>query len=253
MKQHHAFSLVELSIVLVILGLLVGGILAGQSLIRASELRAVSTEFHRYSTAFNAFRDKYFVLPGDMANATSFWGTAANCPGTSAQGSTTQATCNGNGNNIIYPSTNSIEHFRAWQHLANAGLIEGNYSGVSGPDDSTSDSLLGINVPQSKLSSAGWSIRHNVSGIDVFTPSGIHIFSFGGDAADGTQTSKPTTLTPEEAWNIDTKLDDGFPPLGKVMAFRTGCTNGSSTSDLNATYVLSTKTKVCSLYFIRPF
>ncbi|MFZ4541879.1 MAG: type II secretion system protein [Rickettsiales bacterium] len=56
---HHAFSLVELSIVLVILGLLVGGILSGQALIRASELRSVSTEQQRYFTAIQTFRDKY--------------------------------------------------------------------------------------------------------------------------------------------------------------------------------------------------
>lgn len=62
--QCKAFSLVELSIVLVILGLLTGGILAGQSLIRAAELRAVSTEYSRYITATQSFRDKYFAVPG---------------------------------------------------------------------------------------------------------------------------------------------------------------------------------------------
>ena len=59
------FSLVELSIVLVILGLLTGGILAGQSLIRAAELRSISTDYSRYIAAVQAFRDKYFALPGD--------------------------------------------------------------------------------------------------------------------------------------------------------------------------------------------
>ena len=73
-KTSHisAFSLVELSIVLVILGLLVGGVLSGQSLIRAAELRSVTTEYSRYTTAISSFRDKYFALPGDMSNATSF-------------------------------------------------------------------------------------------------------------------------------------------------------------------------------------
>src|ERR1700712_5143764 len=72
MKQQHGFSLVELSIVLVILGLLVGGVLSGQSLIRAAELRSVTTEYQRYTTAVGTFRDKYFALPGDMNNAASF-------------------------------------------------------------------------------------------------------------------------------------------------------------------------------------
>jgi len=71
-----AFSLVELSIVLVILGLLTGGVLTGQNLIRAAELRAVTTEFNAYQTAANTFKDKYFAIPGDMTNATDFWGSA---------------------------------------------------------------------------------------------------------------------------------------------------------------------------------
>lgn len=74
--HRQAFSLVELSIVLVILGLLVGGILAGQSLIKASELRKIGADFTRYESAINAFRDKYFFYPGDLPNATQLWGAA---------------------------------------------------------------------------------------------------------------------------------------------------------------------------------
>ena len=72
--MRSGFSLVELSIVLVILGLLTGGILAGQNLIRAAELRSVTTQFQNYHAAVMTFRDKYFALPGDMANAEDFWG-----------------------------------------------------------------------------------------------------------------------------------------------------------------------------------
>src|SRR6187399_2125428 len=98
----RGFSLVELSIVLVILGLLTGGILAGQSLIRAAELRAVSTEYSKFVTAGRSFRDKYFALPGDMANATSFWGTAVTCPGkVTADARTDARTCNGDGTGQI--------------------------------------------------------------------------------------------------------------------------------------------------------
>ena len=75
--EQQGFSLVELSIVLVILGLLVGGILSGQSLIRASELRSVTTEYQTYVTSLGTFRDRYFALPGDLSNAASFWSTVA--------------------------------------------------------------------------------------------------------------------------------------------------------------------------------
>ena len=92
-----AFSLVELSIVLVILGLLTGGILTGQSLIRAAEMRSIVTELQRYQTAARSFQDKYFALPGDMRNATDFWGAPgnnlANCPATAGTGTQTCLAC----------------------------------------------------------------------------------------------------------------------------------------------------------------
>lgn len=152
----RGFSLVELSIVLVILGLLTGGILAGQSLIRAAELRSVSTQYQQIISAVQGFRDKYMALPGDMRNATSFWGTAANCPGTSAQGSTTPATCNGDGDGMIEPTTTvSNEVFRLWQQLANAGLIEGQYSGVTG---GSANEYTGIasNALRGKINNSYW-------------------------------------------------------------------------------------------------
>ena len=101
----QAFSLVELSIVLVILGLLTGGILTGQNLIRAAELRSVTTQFQAFHTASMTFRDKYFAMPGDMRNATDFWGSAGGS-GTigdgceAAAGSGTQ-TCNGDNDGMI--------------------------------------------------------------------------------------------------------------------------------------------------------
>lgn len=100
----RGFSLVELSIVLVILGLLTGGILAGQSLIRAAELRSVITTTDRYQAAVYSFRDKYFALPGDMRNATSFWGDQATGPSACADAGITDGTpgtCNGNGDGLI--------------------------------------------------------------------------------------------------------------------------------------------------------
>lgn len=99
--MQKAFSLVELSIVLVILGLLTGGILAGQSLIRASELRAVVTEYERYIAASHTFRDKYMAIPGDMANATRFWGDDAALCADAGITNGTPGTCNGNANGSI--------------------------------------------------------------------------------------------------------------------------------------------------------
>lgn len=236
MRQHSAFSLVELSIVLVILGLLVGGVLAGQSLIRAAELRSVSTDFTRYSTAIYAFRDKYFALPGDMTNATSFWPTTAN----------------GNGNGAI---NISLEMFRAWQQLNLAGLVEGSYTGTNGGGTgcgSTCDAVIGTNTPASKITNAGFSFYRigddTVADATNFFDTKLNPSNTIVLGADLTNfwTNGPTVLKPEEAWNIDSKMDDGQPQNGKLHTYKnSSCT--TTTSSATAAYALSTSSQNCLL------
>lgn len=254
---------------LVILGLLTGGILAGQSLIRAAELRAVSTEFSRYATATQSFRDRFFSVPGDMANATKLWGVSTACSGGSTSG-----TCDGNGDGALgYPSVigASGEMFQFWRQLALAGLLEGNYSGTGGSGGWV-DSGIGVNVPKSRMSSGGWSAYNwpiylaNIG--DYYRYCGSfsgctiemgNMFTFGA-AHTSTLTDSPV-LKSEEAWNIDTKIDDGKPAIGRVMAesFPNGfgaassCTTSISYTDLTGLYNLSGNSAQCALNFIKLF
>src|ERR1700735_3876394 len=73
-SRQNGFTLIELSIVLVIIGLIVGGVLVGQDLIRAAEIRATISQIEKYNTAVNTFRGKYNGIPGDLtyASATAF-------------------------------------------------------------------------------------------------------------------------------------------------------------------------------------
>jgi prepilin-type N-terminal cleavage/methylation domain-containing protein len=249
-RTSYAFSLVELSIVLVILGLLIGGILSGQSLIRAAELRSVSASMQNYTTAYYMFRDKYFSLPGDMNTATRFWnsagGTGADVACLNAQTNTSPATCNGTGDGTILSSTGSThgERFLAWKHLANAGLVEGSYSGKSnGAVDTTYVAARGENLPAGKISGSifDWSyVAESTSGVNYFAGSQFdtNVLSMYGANAK-----------PEEAWNIDTKIDDGSPVYGKFVVHKPSSTsnvNTCTTSDADtATYNLTVTSPQC--------
>ena len=257
MTMKMAFSLVELSIVLVILGLLTGGILAGQSLIRASELRSVSADYSRYITAVQSFRDRYFAIPGDMPNATRFWGKDnTNCSAHTGT-ATTGGTCNGNGDgslNSVATAGTTGEYYQFWKHLALAGLIEGSYTGLSGSGGGE-HSIIGTNVPAAKLSNAGWSV-YNIANYpgntEWFAFDYQNMFTFGTQNA--TSITYFSVLKPEEAWNIDTKLDDGKPGSGKIMSlWNYGCTDATGFSNLTANYALNTTTIVCRLVFPKSF
>lgn len=261
--KRSGFSLVELSIVLVILGLLVGGILAGQSLIRAAELRSVTTESQRFVTVINAFRDKYFAVPGDINTATSFWGKDSTyCNGDSGIANATTGTCNGNGDGILdnpAAASSTGEVFQFWRQLALAGLIEGTYSGIAGAG-SVVDATLGTNVPRARLTNGGWTVIAGTSVVAAQMYSGPtygNYMTLGAKAANsGTGNA---LLKPEEAWNIDTKMDDGRPAYGRVIAkfwndaCGTAISGGTSQTNLNAQYRLNDNTAQCALHFTRIF
>lgn len=286
-RKQSAFSLVELSIVLVILGLLTGGILGGQALIRAAELRSVSSDVSRHITAANTFRDKYFALPGDMPNAVRFWGAQA---GGTADGvdatcrsldrnspATGTPTCNGDGSGGIGQYANVVtlgagnqvyEVFRSWQHLANAGLIEGQYAGVAdavgGNLSSGPGARAGWNVPSSKVATASFLFIHygemNASSGAVTlghliqsSYGNVLLFGFG---TGSTHHHMPyaRVISTEEAWNIDTKMDDGLAGSGRVMTPGTAQFSCATASAPNAPYNLTnTNRTACGLIFKAGF
>src|SRR6201999_103149 len=84
--SEQGFTLIELSIVLVIIGLIVGGVLVGQDLIRAAEIRATLTQVEKFNTAVNTFYGKYGALPGDMNNGVALTFGFLSRAGTAGQG-----------------------------------------------------------------------------------------------------------------------------------------------------------------------
>ena len=117
-RQQSGFTLVEIAIVLVIIGLLLGGILKGQELINSAKVKNLANDFRVIPTYIYAYQDKFKALPGDDANAT----THVTCPAPD--------TCtNGNGNGVINGNWNSStagdESFEFWQQVRYANLASG--------------------------------------------------------------------------------------------------------------------------------
>lgn len=245
--MERGFSLVELSIVLVILGLLTGGILAGQSLIAAAELRTISTQINGINTSVLTFIDNYRALPGDMSNATRFWGEAPSCPDASGNGI---ETCNGNGDAILQNpliASQFGEYFTFWQHLGNANLIAGSYTGVAGANYRQEISP-GVNVPKSKFGkNAGFSVRYWNHIPESLKQGRFNIIILGSKFGTNYDGDQPV-LTPVQMYGVDKKFDDGVPGTGKIFTYRqtTRPQCASSDSASTAEYLLQGEAAGCT-------
>ncbi|HEX2825705.1 MAG TPA: prepilin-type N-terminal cleavage/methylation domain-containing protein [Burkholderiales bacterium] len=124
-KRESGFTLIEIAIVLVIIGLLLGGVLKGQELITGARVRNLIQQQDGVKAAYFGFLDRYRALPGDYGAATT------NISGTTADG-------NANGQ-IGGGTTAPVESILAWEHLAKSGFINGSYvyNGVTAPSDAS--------------------------------------------------------------------------------------------------------------------
>ncbi|HKB81711.1 MAG TPA: prepilin-type N-terminal cleavage/methylation domain-containing protein [Burkholderiales bacterium] len=125
-NQNQGFTLIEIAIVLVIIGLLLGGVLKGQELITSARVRNLISQQDGIKAAFFGFQDRFRALPGDYTAATT---------------NITGAGGNGNGNGQIEPLGTVItgskpqEDVLTWDHLSHAGFINGSYTFAAAPTD----------------------------------------------------------------------------------------------------------------------
>ena len=274
-RTENGFTLVELSIVLVIIGLIIGGVFAGKSLMRSAKIQSVITDQVKYTEATKQFKEKYNFLPGDFPNATDYWSAMTTCPPAAGATNDGTLTCNGNGNGQVNfqtyttrTDTEKSESFLFWQHLANAKMIEGTYNGVAGSAGKM-DNKLGVNVPRARVKDIGYGIAYAgviSAGKNIYNNSTSffdgnygHVFIIGGYASNDLPTGP--LLTSTEARAIDKKFDDGLPATGTVQTWKDGSTynptpSGSTVGCSSSTdYYLETAAmgSVCSLVVITGF
>jgi len=234
MKIHRrqGFTLIELSIVLVIIGLIVGGILIGKDMIEAAQLRNIQKDVDMLSAAVNTFKAKYNCLPGDCPNATNFF-PAGNCDG-SVESST--AVCNGDGDGVIGgdgPDADiwwfhQWENYYFWRTLNAAGMIpfiipESGYTMPAGTWMGVLDnsSTARGSWPNSVMYITNTYVAGQIDGVgwgNLFMPADYTnalIYSQLGASGLG---ANGEILTSVQAQSIDTKFDDGMANTGRIIA-----------------------------------
>jgi prepilin-type N-terminal cleavage/methylation domain-containing protein len=179
----RGFTLIEMSIVLVVIALIIGAILGGAGIIKRAKAINVVSDIHQFTTATDIFYEKYRALPGDYSLAIDQWGTA---------------TQNGNENGRIEAS----ESLRAWQQLSLANVLNENYTG-------TGTVSLGKNIPKSDFDGAGYKLQY------IGTPYNDNFIIL-------TTTSDGFPLKPADGFYVDKELDDGLPNEGKIYGIGAG-------------------------------
>lgn len=228
-SKKSAFSLIELSIVLIVIGLLIAGITGGASLIKSSELRSVMSEARGYSVAVNAFYSQFNDLPGDYATAV---------------GEESSYVGNGNGK-IEFANVDTLlaESNMAWYALQQVGAI----------DDALTLKIVadglnpGTNFPSSKIKAAGWIFSYVNNQNTVVLTGAIASGSSAGDEATDVATA---ALLPSDALAIDTKIDDGVADTGKLRGSIINSGSTVNTSCYNSDkYVIGGNTKTCAISY----
>lgn len=230
--RQKGFSLVELAITLVVIGMVIAAITAGSHLMQAAKINKIITELAGYKEAVEHFQLKYKSLPGDIPNATNFWAD----------------TVNGNGNEQI--AGDLTERLRAWQHLSLSESINGHYSGT---DAGTPDFAISTNVPGSIVKGAYYMLGYTqvYSSASGQTGNALQLVTTedNTDPAGG-------ALTAADARIIDKKLDeDADPAAGHLYVLRSdddkatadSCVSDDYTTATSADYVISDADTSCRL------
>ena len=215
MKAKQAgFTLVEIAIVLVIIGLLLGGILKGQEMIVQAKIKNVINDMNGVTAALNSYQDRYRALPGDDKSAASRW-------------TSTTGMVNGDGDGVISgkwtpatPATDETAQF--WLHLRSAGFVAG--TGLDNPFNALSGKM-GVQTGNGPApSTAATAVMATVGPPAIAGFTGLILCS--------------ANLPDKMAISVDAQVDDGNAQTGSVRGVdQAGVANPAPAAALTAGYV----------------
>jgi prepilin-type N-terminal cleavage/methylation domain-containing protein len=227
--KNKGFTLVELSIVLVVISLFIGGVLVGQNMIKSAELNSFVRDMQKLKGAILNFQSQYNNLPGDMDTAFDYFSTE--CAATSTL-------CNGDGDGIA----EEAETFRAWKHLDAAKFTNSGTTAVTGTSVTCA---IGTNMPRTAIDNASAAILHDLGASysndttearTASLPIPGQMLQFGKVLATQTAVANCADagfLSSQQAYSIDKKIDDGLAYNGYVLNSEnlSGCTASAGTAD----------------------
>jgi len=191
-KKQKGFTLVEIAIVLVIIGLLLGGILKGQEMITQAKIKNVIADMSGVSAAMYGYQDRYKALPGDDKAATRWTGATA-----------------GNGDGLIggtYLAGGAAESAHFWSHLRSAGFVSG--TGSDNPFNAVSGKM-GVQTGDGAVAPAAVLATVGPPAIPGFT--GLILCS--------------ANLPDKIAVSVDAQMDDGDGKKGSVRTMKQAAPN----------------------------
>lgn len=202
------FTLVELSIALVIIALIIGGVMVGRDLLSTAQINAGIHQLEGYQSAVNNFRLRYQGIPGDIRDATDQFSNTA-----------WPDLVNGDGDGLLRdasgeeadPDDSALERDtftgelpQFWYQLSAARMVDAEFDGQF---------TIGASFPYSKAGSGGIAAYGIADDTNYF-----YIGMITPTDTVGQTVLTQNALTPEQAWQMDRKMDDGHPMQGIVRA-----------------------------------
>ena len=184
-QRQTGFTLIEIAIVLLIIGLLLGGIMKGQSMINSARVRAIANDLTGIEAAWVSFQDRYRSLPGDFSRASIH---------------ILQGAVDGDANARV---DSVAEAGAVWQHLAGAGFISGTYDGA--PVPSLNDGACATTTCPGNPYNGFYKIGNSSNALGQVNTS--HELTTGGN------------IPVEVMYELDLKIDDGVAGTGRLRAF----------------------------------
>lgn len=210
------FTILEISIVIVVIGLITGAVMVGRDMMHNAALNSQIAQLEKFTLATATFKMKYGGLPGDLLNADQYGLNYHTASGSTVNRG--DGVLNNHAVRDAPVSTMWTEITFFFIHLTDAGLIEGNqqYKHQNMTYNYCDDTGYYKQFPKMEIGNGG--IHATQYRNKIWFGLALNSCSLGAGGGSLILRSTGGVIAPSDAHYIDTKLDDGIPATGTVIA-----------------------------------